>query len=437
MTKQYEAKTQLFVSVRGTNSIGDLTQAGNFAEKRVASYVSLATSRRVLRPVIDKLDLHYSPASLSAHITATSPQDTVLINVSATNSNPRLAAQIANQTASSLIKTVGAVEDPKHSGDAAVSLSRVEPAITPNHPAAPKIPRNLALGLAIGLVLGFGIAVLREVLDTRVRGKEDVAKITDASVLGTVANDPTAAKRPLIERAHASGRRAESYRQLRTHLHFTNLDGGPQTILVTSSIPDEGKSVTAMNLAILLAESGVRALLVDADLRRPSVAPTLGLESAVGLTTVLMNRVAFESAVQPWGDGYSLDVLTSGVVPPNPSELIASAAMENLIAKMQRQYDVVIIDSPPLVPVSDPSAIATLVTGVLLVVSADGTLRRDQLQHAVQSLKLVGARTLGLVMNRADVTRSSNYYDYSAQTVEPETASSDIGPIRHARRRDR
>src|SRR5690606_18138443 len=162
---------------------------------------------------------------------------------------------------------------------------------------------------------------------------------------------------------------------------FVEVDDNRRHVLVTSSLPGEGKSTTAINLAITLADAGTRVVLVDGDLRRPSVSRYLGLEGSVGLTTALIGRVPLEAAVQPWGDT-NLFVLPSGEVPPNPSELLGSAQMERLVAKLDEMYDVVVIDSAPLLPVTDSAVLARLTGGTILVIRA-GEVHNAQVQQAI------------------------------------------------------
>jgi succinoglycan biosynthesis transport protein ExoP len=169
--------------------------------------------------------------------------------------------------------------------------------------------------------------------------------------------------------------------------------GPAKTIVVTSSLPGEGKSTTAINLAITLADAGSRVALIDADLRRPSLAEYMGLEGEVGLTTVLIGQADLRDAIQPWGDS-SLHVLPSGQIPPNPSELLGSLSMANLLEQLTNRYDIVLIDTPPLLPVTDAAILATITGGALVVAAAD-RLHRQQLTDGLGSLETVGARVLG------------------------------------------
>lgn len=400
---QYEARTQLFASVKAAGSAVDVTQGNSFAEKRVISYLSLATSPRILHAASRSLMLN--DPELSGKVFASSPPQTVLIDIRATNGNPAVAADIANAVATELIRAVNEVEDVS-----LVKLSVFEAASAPSTPVSPRLVVNAIVGLLAGLVLGAGFALSRNALDTRVRTQADVRKITGSSILGTLGKYPEAQEHPLVTQDDRYSPRAESFRQLRTHLHFTNLSGGAQSIVVTSSIPGEGKSSTSVNLAIMLAESGTKVLLVDADLRRPKVASYLGLDGTVGLTSVLTNIVELEHAIQQWGPGGQLDVLAAGMFAPNPSELLGSPSMEKLMARLESEYEVIIIDSPPLLPVTDPAVLGSISSGVLVVVSTDGRTRKADLETALSSVTAVNARVLGLVLNRVPIITSSYGY---------------------------
>jgi capsular exopolysaccharide synthesis family protein len=222
------------------------------------------------------------------------------------------------------------------------------------------------------------------------------------------------------------GQRAESIRRLRTNLQFVDVDSGPRSILVTSSVPSEGKTTTVVNLAVALADAGSRVLLVDADLRRPSVAPVMGLEGSAGLTSILIGQASLGDVVQPWRNG-RLDVLASGPVPPNPSELLGSAAMASLLADLTATYDVVLLDSPPLLPVTDAAILSRRAGGTLVVVGTD-RIHKAELHDALGALEAVDAHVLGLVLNKVAQREFSAYASSYAYSYSP-TPTSDNGSL--------
>jgi capsular exopolysaccharide synthesis family protein len=200
---------------------------------------------------------------------------------------------------------------------------------------------------------------------------------------------------------------AENYRTLRTGVTYADPDNPVHVLMVTSPSPGEGKTTTAVNLAIALAQSGERTVLVDADLRRASVASTLGLEGAVGVTNVITKGTSLEEALQVWQDG--LLVLPAGTLPPNPSEMVGSQAMGRLISDLQEFANVIIIDAPPVIPVTDAVVLSTQVEGVILVVRA-GKTQRGQAAEARRRLDGVNAPVIGSVLNGAKRSSAEGYY---------------------------
>ena len=238
-------------------------------------------------------------------------------------------------------------------------------------------------------------------------------RAAEAPILGRIAFDSDAQKKPLLTQAASQSPRAESFRQLRTNLQFANVAEHAKTLVVTSSLPGEGKSTTATNLAIALSQAGESVCLIDADLRRPMVGEYLGLERNAGLTTALLGTSDVNDLLQPWGQD-TLFVLTSGQIPPNPSELLGSVEMKHILARLEATFDAVVIDAPPLLPVTDAAVLAQHAGGVVVVVGADKTRVQD-LHKAMETLNLVDAKVLGVVINRVQVTARDAYaYSYYA-----------------------
>jgi polysaccharide biosynthesis transport protein len=423
-TPMYQASTRVFVSVSGGASAADLSQANSFSEARVKSYTALAVTPRVLGLAAKRLGLSPERSSALARVVAAEAEpDTVLISIRASDASPQRAAAIANAVTDELIASVNKVEQPTDSTPGLVRLSVFQDAVAPAAPYAPRGSVNLAIGLLAGLACGIGLAMLRHSLDTRLRSNEHVRRITDVSILSELPMTGSDGVRTLITEDARYSTRSEAFRQLRTHLSFTNLEGArSQSIVVTSATPGEGKSSTAANLALVLAQSGSSVVLVDADMRRPTVGTTLGLESRVGLSTILARQVELEDALQTLGGDAPLDVITSGRVPPNPSELLGSESMAYLIRELEARYDHVVIDAPPILPVTDPAILGGLSSGVLLVVAADGKVRRTDVAQAVGRLEQVGVRLLGVALNKVPTKRRAHTY-YNYETAAPVSES--------------
>lgn len=406
----YTSETQLFVAIQSSGTVQELQQGNTFSQARVQSYVRTVQTPIVLQPAIDSLGLSMTSDELAQKVETTTDLNTVLINVSVSDNSPVQAAAIAEAVATSLVKAVDSLEKPKTGGSSPVSLSIIKPAKAPVSPSGPNTRLNLALGLFTGLALGIGAAVLRTAMDNRIRGEADLRKVTAAPLLGGISFDQDATRKPLLTQAAPQSPRAESFRQLRTNLQFANVSGHAKTVLITSSLPGEGKSTTATNLAIALAQAGQTVCLVDADLRRPMIGEYLGLERGAGLTTALLGTEDASDLLQPWG-GEDLYVLTSGQIPPNPSELLGSDEMKRLIGRLEQTFDAVIIDAPPLLPVTDAAVLSQHVGGVVVVVGAQ-KIRHQDLEKSISSLSMVGSNVLGIVLNRLPA-KGPDAYSYS------------------------
>lgn len=434
-TPTYTAHTKLFVAIQGSGTVTELQQGNTFSQARVQSYVQTVETPVVLQPVIESLGLSMTPAELATQIEASAELDTVLINIAVSDQSPVLSAAIAQAVADSLIDTVGNLESSDAGGSSPIRLSVVTPASAPVSPASPNVQLNVTLGFLLGLACGVGIALVRSGLDTRVRGEDDLRKVTDASVLGTVAFDANATKRPLLTHVDPQSPRAESFRQVRTNLDFARVGHSFKSVLITSSVPGEGKSITAANLAITMAQSGQSVVLIEADLRRPMISQYLGLERDAGLTTALVGAASLDDLLQPWGPD-RLSVLAAGVLPPNPSELLGSEAMNKLIADLESRFDAVIIDAPPLLPVTDAAVLAQRAAGVILIVDSQ-QIKAAQLGRAVSALEMVGASITGVVMNKVPAKGPDAYtYGYSGYgaVVPQSTEDSPNKPRRRDRR---
>ncbi|MFJ2550892.1 polysaccharide biosynthesis tyrosine autokinase [Microbacterium sp. NPDC087591] len=413
---KYVTSTQLYVSVRTEGAAtGDLVQGTTFARQMVTSYVDTIGTALVLDPVIEELGLDMTARQLAGRISASTPLNTVMINISVTDTDPKRAAAIADQTAISFTDAVqNTLERPAVEGGVSpVHVTVTNPAAVPTTPSSPNIPLLIVIGGLLGLAVGVGFAVLRTVLDTRIHTLHDLESLTDRPLLGGIAFDPDAPKRPLIVHADPRSPRAESFRTLRTNLQFLDVDADSRTFVVSSSGPGEGKSTTTANLAIALAETGARVALIDGDLRLPRIADYMAMEGGVGLTNVLIGQVPLSEALRKWGT-HELYVLPSGPVPPNPSELLGSAAMDTVLSTLDEYFDYILIDAPPLLLVTDAAVIGKKTRGIILA-AASGKTRKPELQGAIRTLETAGVDLLGVVITMLP-TKGPDSYGYGAYT---------------------
>lgn len=414
----YSANIRLFIST--TDAAGGSSSALNgslFSQQRAKSYADLISTPALAEAVTDQLGPRFTAEQVGGSIRANAVPDTVLLDVTATDGDPRRAQAIANAVGRQFPALVQELEKPSTGGPSPVKISLVQPAGLPTRPVSPDPVRNLGAGLMLGLLLGVGLAVLRDRMDNTVKEDSDLRALAKAPSLGRISFFEGAPDHPLVIQEEPGSLRAEEFRHLRTNLRFVNLSGQVNSIVVSSSVPGEGKSTTVCNLALTLAEAGVRVALVEGDLRRPKVAEYLGLEGAVGLTNVLIGQVPLHDALQRWGDG-GLLVLPSGPTPPNPSELLGSARMVEVLDQLRSEVDIVLLDAPPLLPVTDAAVLAGITNGVLLVVRAAVT-KRDQLAKSLETLEVVQAPVLGFVLNAARRSREEDayggYYGYRSE----------------------
>jgi capsular exopolysaccharide synthesis family protein len=448
MTPIYQAQSQLFVSVKSAGQVGDAYSGGLFVQQRVKSYVDVVDSPAVLDPVIQDLGLDMTYTQLAPQVSAQTPPNTVLLNVTATDTSPTQAAKIANAVAASYANEIARLEGAKRTGDGLprlevdnqsenqvpVEATVIKPAEVPTSPVSPRTSLNVLLGLLLGLLIGVGIAVLRHTLDTSVKTVEDLEEAADSTPLGVVTYDPEATTNPLVTLRGTP--RAEAFRSIRTNLQYVDVDNPPRTVVITSSLPGEGKSTTACNLAIALAQAESKVLLLEADLRRPKVAEYLGVDGSRGLTDILIGQASLDNTVVHWQRGL-LDFLAAGAIPPNPSELLGSHQMAELLKELGNRYDIVIIDAPPLLPVTDAAILSTAADGAILV-AKQGSTKVEQVQDSTDALRQVNARVLGTVLNFVPMKKRKKYgygyeygygYGYGYGTKESaEKAKRSVGP---------
>jgi len=306
----------------------------------------------------------------------------------------------------------------------------VDSARPPSYPIEPNVPRNLGFALLLGLTTGVGLAFLLEGMDNTIRTTEQAQNISGLPSLGMIplgsksARDGANPKRliiasskeavELITQVRPQSQMAESYRALRTSLLLSNIGAPPKVILVTSALPQEGKTTTSINTAVVLAQKGVRVLLVDADLRRPSIHKTLGMGPRSGLSNVLTGSTTLEQAITRTSILPNLFILPAGTPPPNPAELLASSAMREILGQLCEQYDHVVVDTPPTLSVTDAVVMSPRADAVVLVIRS-GQTTKQALRRARDILAQVNAKVVGVLLNAVDLSSPDYYYYYEYQ----------------------
>jgi len=432
--KVYTATGSAIITTGASTDLGSALVGDNYAKSRVKSYLDIAQSRTVAQYAVDELGLDASPDALIGQVTVSNPLDTAVLRVAANGSSPEDARALAEAWIGGMTAAVADIEGETDEGaESVVGLRTLDSAVLPGGPSSPNVKLAIALGLLVGLALGVGYALIKSTLDKRLRNPEDVEREFDIPVLGALPFDPAIAKSG-VAAAKSDFAMTEAVRQLRTNLQFMDVDNPPRVIVVTSSLPGDGKSTTIIKLAEAIAESGRDVVIVDADLRRPTVAKNLGLVEGAGLTDVLVGRAKPQDVLQAWGSTDHFYVMGAGTIPPNPSELLASEAMHKLLYSFPK-HAIVLIDTPPLIPVTD-AAVLTARTDGALVVACSGRTTIDVLDRALQNLDKVKGRPLGVIVDQmprkgAHKDAYAYAYDYSKPAEDAQPAEAATAQSRH------
>jgi len=428
----YTASTKIYLSATEPPSSTD-GKSGTYAIQAsdLATYLDVLTSPSVSEPLTQRLQLPPgTPLGLSGEVSQTSN----MMTISSTGGDPQLVAKVANEAGPVLADVARKFSPLLASNGQAVESTTISPASVPGEPISPNARRNLLIGGLLGLAIGIGLALLTHTLDTKVRTEEDIRALSKRPILGDIplvkaAKDATGF---LSLESDPHGRHAEAIRRLRTNILFVDVTTGGHSFVVTSSVPGEGKTTTTVNLALAMADAGSRVLLLDGDLRNPSVARALGLDGGFGLTTLLLGHAQPDDVIQRWRDS-SLYVLPAGAVPPNPSELLGSEPMAQLFGTLAQQFDFVLVDSPPVVPVIDAVLINKLTHGLIMVVGADRTKKKD-LASAVQSLETVDVPVAGFALNMVPSGSSTAHrYGYYGVNRDADAPAKPVTPSKQSK----
>lgn len=458
--KVYEGETLVLISEKGSAAdlFGSLgLDISSQPERGLQTQVQLMQVRPLLEKTIRKLDLGVTPAELASRVEVSAVGLTNIVNITVRDSDPERAAKTANAlgeefvawsrdnkresindaadevesrlaTAKSEILELGReIQEKGKSDELAAELAIatgnyttlaakleelrinaqleagsgriVSPAVAAEVPVEPAPVRSGMMGLVVGLVLGLGMAFLYEYLDNTVKTSDEIEKLLSVPVLGLIPAEKYEKdeRRRATILTHPSSAVAEAYRVLRNNLDFINFRHDIKTMLITSAAPAEGKSTVAANLAVGLAQAGRKVVLVACDFRKPTLEQFFGVQNAIGLSDVLTGAHTLKSALQKPIEEMSLLVLASGKLPPNPSELLGSAKMEDVLDELEKWADWIIIDTPPLLAVADGASVARWTDGVLLVTKSSSSTR-DAVKKASEMIDNVGAKLVGSVV---------------------------------------
>jgi non-specific protein-tyrosine kinase len=426
----YESTATVFVStppaindpMQGSgNELGDLNTGNNFTQARIKSYATIVNNRSTLQPVIDELGLKISVEELAPKISATTPNDTVLMFISAKNEDPVLAAKIANSVAKNFADTVLSIElNSTIDLSQLIKLSTVRESVPNFVPVSPRKNFNYFLGLFLGGILAFTIALFLKFLDKSLKSEKDLGT-TD--LLGVVAYDSQAIDKPLIKQLGTYDVRTEAFRVFRTNLLHALDEKEENCIAVSSCFSGEGKTTATLNLGYSIAQAGFSVVIVEADMRRPGIMKYLRLEKPdahphkSGLSELLFTdsnvtmKRKMRVATIDFPDS-QLDIILSGEIPENPAELLGNNRFIELIEELKSTYDYVIVDTPPILAVADAAIISRVTRNIVLILHAGQTSKRN-FEAARESIAAIGIVLLGALLNKVPKHKAGEHYGYT------------------------
>lgn len=379
-------------------------------QKLVSTYGEIVKSRVVTDKVIENLGLDMSYNTFRNKVSVNLVKDTEIIKIQVNDNDPKLATDIANETAKVFMDSVKSIMRVEN-------IQVIDMAQIPTSPIKPRPTLNMAIAGVLGLMAGVFLAFLMEFLDNTLKTPEDVEKHLSLPVLGAipVVNDENS---KLISLTNPKSPVTEAFRTLRTNIQFSSIDKEIKTIIVTSSSPTEGKSTIAANLASIVAQSDKKVLLIDCDFRKPRVHKNFGISNLQGVTNVLMGDSLLSDVIYKYDSLDNFHIITSGPIPPNPAELLGSKRMKNLLQSIKEEYDMIILDTPPVGLVTDSAVLSTIADG-LIYVTAVGQTDIEVIKTAKELLDKVNANIIGVVLNKIPVEGKSyykyhyyQYYDY-------------------------
>lgn len=420
LPKVYAADASGYVTTRSTGSqtAPDIFTGSALAGTKADSYLPLVNSRAVGERVAKELNLKADAASIAARLTPFLQPSTVILRVTAVGPTPQEARDVADAAIratayeASRLEMGGTIEQGQVPF---VRIIPVEIALLPVTPISPNMKKYGMLGGLGGLGLAYAIVLGRRLLDTRLRSAKDVETFGKTTSLGIIPQTPELRAKEGRGKVGRLGAAAEGFRQLRTNLRFVSVDNPPRSIVVTSANPSEGKSTVSSTLARVLGEAGQPTIIIDADLRRPTQATIFERDGSVGLSQLLSGQIDVEDALQDT-DQENVRLIPAGRIPPNPSELLGSQRMKQLLEQLSREH-LIILDAPPLLPVTDAGLLSGIADGTLLVFAV-GKTHKEQIAFCTKVLDQVGGNLLGAVLNLAPkrgmgaVAYGNGYYGY-------------------------
>lgn len=401
---KYKADISVLIGKTDSGTNYDVT----LYQTMVKSYSKLTKTRTVADDVINKLKLETMKASdLLSMITVTPDTETPFLTITVLSKKPEQAMSIANQFAKSL-KYVGA------NINKIDVVQLIDEAVLPTNPVSPKPIYNMAIACFLGIMFSIALVFLLEYLDNTIKTKQDVEKVIGLSVIGLITlidikdNDNMTKKGSMLK--ILKSQISEQFRTLKTNIRFASLGDEIKSIVFTSSLSGEGRSTVIANLAVAMAITGKRVVIMDCDFRKPTIHKQFSVSNSMGLTNILLQDRKIEESIITT-DVPNLYILTSGPILSNPSELLESKNMKDILNEVTRNFDIVLIDTPPILPIADAQIMSALSQGTIIV-SSYGKTEKNELVNAKENIEKVGGKILGVVINKIPQKYNNNYGHY-------------------------
>lgn len=377
-------------------------------QKLVSTYGEIVKSRIIADELIEKLKLNLTYEKLGKKINVTLLKDTEIIKISVKDKDRKMAAKIANEIAGVFIKYVAQIMHIEN-------IQIIDKAEVPLKPIKPRPIINMIVTFIVASMISTCAVIIREYLDNTIKSSEEIEKKFNLPVVGIVPKllkaqgNNSKNNDKIIIHKDQNPLIIEAFRTLRTNIQFSGIDKALKNILITSSIAAEGKTVTSINLAYSISRTEKKVILIDCDLRKPKIHDYFDILNSTGLTTALATKIDYKNFIQVIYEG-KLDLLTSGPIPPNPSELLGSKRMQLLLERVKQDYDVVILDSPSAGIVTDAAVLSTKVDGTIFVCEV-GRTEMEEVNTAKAALENVNANIIGVILNKVAIEKGTYYYE--------------------------
>jgi tyrosine-protein kinase len=428
-SKTYSTTARLYVRFAPTVTAAEAVQNLQLTQDSLSSYTKVLQSDKTTDIIAAKIKHRLTPDQIEQRISASVVLNTFIIEVKATETRPPFAQQLADASANALTEVIGQLELTKTGG---ISAQLIDLASLPHDPVSPNPQKDITIGAVFGLLAGLALALSIDSLDRTIKTPAQATEAFRAPVLGSIPKQRAMSDDPLVATKGAGSPAAEAYRALRTSVRFRDQGKRLRTILVTSPAAGDGKTTVASNLAVAMSQDGARVILIDADLRRTRLNEVFEVEAGLGLADVLLGRATLQQALVPWSG--TLSILQTGPTVVYPSEALGSAAMVKLLHEAAAMADVVIIDAPPVLPVTDPVVLASLVDGTIIVCRWGRTSLHaaEATQLAMENTQGGGSDVVGVVLNAEGGGRRSNYYrHYSTRPAHVRRSGGDARKSRN------